>query len=228
MNTTAISKQSASKKVLIETIIIMLITLSSVLVSNVYLKYLLEAPAFFYLVIEMFVRRRSPRDLGFKIKSTPHDLINNIPLLFLVTIVFQISPLLIGKFIMPTYIEHLRARMPAIIQTVSVKSIIVVIITIIITSLVCFYEELIYRGFFVERLSWFTKPYVAIALSTILFACMHFTPGNSSTVLFDLAGVFLDGIIYGIIYFKTKNIYASFIAHALADIFGIVMFRMMF
>lgn len=229
MNATGYFKPStASKKVLIETVMIMLITLSSVFVSNVYLKYLLEAPAFLYLLIEMFVRHRSPRDLGLKIKQTPLDLVKNIPLLFLVTIVFQILPLLIGKFIMPAYIEHLRARMPAVIQTISIKSIIVVIITLIITSLVCFYEELIYRGFFIERLSWFTKPYIAIVMSTILFACMHFTPGNSSVVLFDLAGVFFDGIIYSIIYFKTKNIYASFVAHVLADIFGIIMFRIMF
>jgi membrane protease YdiL (CAAX protease family) len=87
---------------------------------------------------------------------------------------------------------------------------------------------MIYRGFFIERLSWFMKPHVAIAFSTLLFACMHFTPGNPFIVLFDLAGVLLDGIIYGVIYIRTRNIYASFMAHMLADIFGIIMFRLLF
>ncbi len=222
------NQNAVSKRVLIETIIIMLITFSSVFASSVYLKYLLEAPAFIYLLIELFARHRSLRDLGFKIKQTPGDLANNLPLLFIVAIVFQIAPLLIGKYLLPSYIEHLRDRMSIVLQINSMKSIIVLIVTFIITSLVCFYEELIYRGFFVERLSWFTKPYVAIGISTILFAFMHFTPGEPSAVILDIICVLLDGIVYGVIYFRTKNIYASFTAHVLVDVFDIILFRMMF
>jgi membrane protease YdiL (CAAX protease family) len=222
------NQNAVSKRVLVETVIIMLITFSSVFISSVFLKYLLEAPAFLYLIIEMFLRHRSPRDIGFKIAQTPSDLIKNLPLLFIVTIVFQIVPLLIGKYLMPSYIEHLHDRMSFAIQINSMKSIIVLIVTFIITSLVCFYEELIYRGFFIERLSWFTKPYFAIGISTIIFACMHFTPGNPSAVIFDIISVLLDGIIYGIIYFRTKNIFTSFTAHVLVDIFDIILFRMMF
>ena len=217
-----------SKRVLVETVIIMLITFSSVFVSSAYLKYLLEAPAFLYLIIEMFLRHRSPRDIGFKIAQTPSDLVKNFKLLFVVTIVFQILPLLIGKYLVPSYIEHLHDRMSFVLEINSMKSIIVFIVTFIITSLICFYEELIYRGFFIERLSWFTKPYVAIGISTILFSCMHFTPGNPSAVILDIICVLLDGIIYGLIYFRTKNIYASFTAHIFVDIFDIILFSMMF
>jgi Predicted metal-dependent membrane protease len=187
-----------------------------------------EAPAFLYLLIELVARHRSFRDLGFKISQTPQDLRKNIPLLVFVTFVLQIMPLLIGKVFMPGYIEHLRERMPVELQKFSLHSVLTLFIILIITSIVCLYEEMIYRGFFIERLSWFMKPYGAIAISTILFACMHFSPGKPSIVLFDLVGVLLDGIIYGIIYIKTRNIYASFIAHMAADIFGIMMFRFMF
>ncbi|QHQ63384.1 CPBP family intramembrane metalloprotease [Anaerocolumna sedimenticola] len=226
--TTNSNSKLTSKRILIETIIIMLITISSVFVSNIFLKYILEAPAFLYLMIEMLIRRRSFRDLGFKISQTPRDLQKNLKLLFLVTMVLQLTPLLIGKAFMPAYIDHLRERMPSALQTFSLKSVMVLFITLIITSLVCLYEEMLYRGFFVERLSWFMKPYAAIAFSTLLFASMHFTPGNPSAVLFDLASVLLDGIIYGVIYIKTRNIYVSFIAHMIANIFGIIMFRLLF
>ncbi len=118
--------------------------------------------------------------------------------------------------------------MPSAVQTFSFKSILVLIITLVITSIVCLYEEMIYRGFFVERLSWFMKPYSAIAISMLLFTSMHFTPGNPIAILFDLTSVLLDGIIYGVIYTKTRNIYASFTAHMLANIFGIIMFRLIF
>ncbi len=228
MNTTTNSESKVkSKRILIETIIIMLITISSVFVSNVFLKYMLEAPAFLYLIIEMLVRRRSLRDLGFKISQTPSDMLKNIPLIFLVTIVLQVIPLLMGKVFMPEYISHLRERMPSALQNFSFKSILVLVITLIITSIVCLYEEMIYRGFFIERLSWFMKPYAAIAFSTFLFAFMHFTPGNLPIVLFDLTFVLFDGIIYSVIYIKTRNIYASFLTHMIADIFGIIMFRLL-
>jgi membrane protease YdiL (CAAX protease family) len=217
-----------SYKILIETVIVMLITLSSAFVSNVVLKYILETPAFLYLLIELKARHRSLRDLGFKLSQTPKDLQNNLFLLFVVTTVLQITPLFIGKAFIPEYIEHLKDRMPSTLLNFSLKSIIILFVVFIVTSIICLYEEIIYRGFFTERLSWYMKPSIAIIISTILFTCMHFTPGNSAAALFDLTFIILDGIIYSIIYIRTRNIYASFVAHMMADIFGILVFRLMF
>ncbi|HEX3039228.1 MAG TPA: type II CAAX endopeptidase family protein [Caproiciproducens sp.] len=215
------------KRIFIEILVIMAITIASIFVTG-FLKYVAELPAIIYLLVEMRIRKRSFHDIGFKLKNTPHDLLTNWHLILLVVIVFQLLPLLIGKYFLPGYIEHIKKRMPALVSDMSSKAVIMIIVAVLFCAIVTLYEEIIYRSLFMERLSWFVKPPFAIAIATLIFAGMHFTNGAPSVVLFDLIGVLADGIVYSIIFHKSKNIYASWTAHFLADIVGIVLFMKMF
>jgi len=42
-------------------------------------------------------------------------------------------------------------------------------------------------------------------------------------VVYDIETIFIDSIIFGIIFNRTKNIFASWIGHILADLVGIVL-----
>ena len=215
------------KRILVETLVIMAITITSIFATGV-LKYAAELPAIIYLLVEMRIRKRSFRDIGFKLKNTPRDLLANWHLILLVVIVFQVLPLLIGKYFLPSYIEHLKQRMPNLVSNVSAKTVVVTIVAVLFGAVVTLYEETIYRSLFMERLSWFVKPPVAIMIATLLFACMHFTNGAPFIVLFDLAGVLADGIVFSVIFYRSKNIYESWAAHFLADIVGVIVFMKMF
>jgi len=86
-----------------------------------------------------------------------------------------------------------------------------------------FAEEIVYRGFFQERISWFIKPAYAIVFVSIVFGMVHYSSDTISIVVYDTGTIFIDSIIYGIIYNRNKNIYVSWIAHLLADLIGIVL-----
>lgn len=215
--------EKPTKRILLETLIVMAVTVSSAFVPGA-LKYVAELPALIYLLVERQIRGRSLQELGFKLKKIPHDLTSNWRLIGLVAVVFQVIPLLIGKYWFPDYIAHIRFRMPTTVGAMSIHKVVIVIVAaILMDAVISLFEELIYRGFFLERLSWFLNPLAAIVLSTLFFAAMHFAQGSIAVVLFDLATVLADGIVYGIIYYRTKNIYASFIAHFLANLIGVIL-----
>lgn len=202
----------------------MAITASSIFASG-NMKYILEFPAIIYIFIEFLVRKRSFSELGFKFRNLLTDIFHNWYWITFVAIALQFSYIIVGRYYFPEYIAHIKARMPSAVGTLSsTKTLIIIIVAIVFNAIVSLYEELIYRGFFLERLSWFIKPAYAILVPTLLFAAMHFTKGTASIVLFDLAGVLADGLIYGIIYYRTKNIYASWVAHFFANIIGVMLF----
>lgn len=68
-------------------------------------------------------------------------------------------------------------------------------------------EEMTMRGGVEERLLlWKNKPIVAILLSSFLFAILHLYPSL-------IIGAFLGGIIYGWLYYRTRNIWICFLMH---------------
>lgn len=68
-------------------------------------------------------------------------------------------------------------------------------------------EEMVMRGGVEEELlQWRNNPMVAILLSSFLFAILHFYPSM-------IVGAFLGGIIYGWIYYRTRNIWICFLMH---------------
>lgn len=91
------------------------------------------------------------------------------------------------------------------------------LITIIVST---FAEEIVYRGFFQERLGWFLGTAISIIISSAVFSFMHYSSGSFTVVAYDIFTIFIDSVIYSIIYHRTKNIAASWIPHCLADIFG--------
>ena len=74
-------------------------------------------------------------------------------------------------------------------------------------------EEIIFRGCIMEGMLELGHPYVAIFLSAIYFGLVH---GQ----IIQIGYAFLAGIILGIIYYSTKNIVMSIVAHAVFNIFG--------
>lgn len=76
-------------------------------------------------------------------------------------------------------------------------------------------EELLFRGIILKGFLKRYSPIVAILLSALLFALFH---GN----VIQLLSVFIKGILFGILFFKTKSIYPSIFAHIINNLIVIV------
>ena len=87
-------------------------------------------------------------------------------------------------------------------------------------------EEIIYRGFYQERLSWFIRAPLEVVFVPILFALMHFSPGPFWVVVVDLGLIFIDSLFCGAIFARSKNVFVAWFAHALADILAVALIVM--
>lgn len=89
-------------------------------------------------------------------------------------------------------------------------------------------EEIEFRAFFVGKgMKRFSFWPVAVA-GAVLFAAAHYAAGAAGIVAWDLGGIFIDGILFAILYRKTGNCLISFIPHFLNNMIGFFLVPLMF
>lgn len=203
----------SDKAILIETLMVISITILLFIIFPAFNSYT-PLIAAVYLLAEKRIRNRTWSEIGFKPQNTLSDLKKNWYFILLAGTLAPIFSFLGGKYFVPGFIEHVKARLSLNIDQI--------VPTIIVIAIGTFLEELIFRGFLQGRLECFITPFKSILISASLFAFMHFSNGTISIVAWDLFGIFLDSILYGIIFAKTHNIITSWIAHFLADLVGLL------
>ena len=141
--------------------------------------------------------------------------------LILLPFVSVIGQIVFAHFAMPTFSEHVMDRVEPMLHMGS--------LAILIPQLfiLAFGEELAFRVFAQEKLSTIINPKIAIITVSILFAVAHLSTGPAGIVMYDVGLVFVDSILYGILFLKTKNVYLTTLAHFLANVTGIYIFVLM-
>ena len=118
--------------------------------------------------------------------------------------------------------DHITARLPIDVGArASLTSVAGLLAVALVLTLV---EELVYRVTIQERLSWFIGTPAAILLTAVIFGLAHAvgTAGSPQIVLSDVAGVTLDGVLFGIIYARTHNLAVTWATHYAADVVGLL------
>ena len=89
-------------------------------------------------------------------------------------------------------------------------------------------EEIAWRGFFLGKSMKMFPFWLCAIVSSILFAIAHIASGSFELVSYDVLMIFIDSILYSVIYKKTKNCLITTLSHILANTTGIVflMFHM--
>ena len=173
-----------------------------------------------YLIVEGRLRGRTLAEAGFNLRAFPQDLLRSLGWVLLVGVGTQALSVFGTYFFLPEFSAHVIARLPFDANTISPA----IIIALLLATLG---EEIIYRALFQNRISAFLSVPAAIGLSSLVFALMHFAPGPFLIVFVDLALIFVDSLIYGIIFARTRNVFVSWAAHFLADIVGIAFLLML-
>ena len=89
-------------------------------------------------------------------------------------------------------------------------------------------EEIEFRAFFVGKgMKRFSFWPVAVA-GAVLFAAAHYAPGAAGIVAWDLGGIFIDAILFAILYRKTGNCLVSFVPHFLNNMIGFFLVPILF
>jgi membrane protease YdiL (CAAX protease family) len=203
-----------SNRVLFETLLVAAIAVCGMLfLPQAKLLFALIPPA--YLLIERRLRQRTWVDLGFKFSTFWQDLRANWIWVVLVGVLAQPLTALLAKAFVPAYLEHVLARLP-FPQDISWGT----FLPLLAISLIA--EELTFRTLIQGRLTPFIGSVGAILLASFLFGISHFAVGALVIVVIDIAAIFIDSILYGIIYARSKNLIVVWAAHLLGDILGLI------
>lgn len=172
-------------------------------------------------VVFFFVNKRiqnqSFEGCGFDIKAISSNLKEKrIYFWMAMPLIMDIVSITIGKLFIPEYIEHVLTRTEIFI---SFDKIILLIIQLLVLALG---EEIAWRAFFQNQLQKMLPIAWSLIITSLLFAIGHIASGNIAIIIFDIFFVFINSILYGIIFKKTNNAWMSTIAHFLANLFSII------
>lgn len=169
-----------------------------------------------YLLIERRARHRPWGELGFRAREYVPALRANAGLVLLVALAVQLAAALLTHALLPQFRAHLLERLPGDLGA----RLPALLLTVLLAT---FGEELIFRAAFQKRLADSWPLPLAVAIASAAFAIMHFTPGPPALVATDLGLVALDGVLYGVIYARSGNLFVAWTAHALADFVGLAL-----
>ena len=141
--------------------------------------------------------------------------------LILLPFVSVIGQVVFAYFALPTFHEHVMDRVEPMLHMGTMFILIPQLL------LLAFGEELAFRGFAQEKLSTILNPKIAIIAVSLLFAVAHLSTGPAGVVMYDIGFVFIDSILYGVLFLKTRNVYITTLAHFLANVIGIYIFVIM-
>lgn len=121
-------------------------------------------------------------------------------------------------YILPDAKEHILSRAATLITYDTTAT------TIIMLFILALGEEIAMRSFFQNQLSRVISAAPAIIITSILFTVAHYAAGNVVSVAFDLLSVFVSSVLYGIVFYKTKNGWMCGIAHFLSNLLAIIVY----
>ena len=156
---------------------------------------------------------------GFNIKTFIGSLKSKtVILLILLTLVMNVICFVIAKLWFPAYIEHVLGRTGDFLDLANLP---IMLLELIVFALG---EEIAWRAFFQKQTSKMMPFIPSLILTSLLFSLGHFNFGEPIIVFYDLLFVFIDSIIYGIIFKKTDNAWCCFLAHFLANLLSTILY----
>ena len=160
---------------------------------------------FFFIASENTLNRRT---IGKHLKDKS--------ILFWITLplIMNIICFALAILFLPEFIDHINSR------TESVVSVNKVALLILQLAMMALGEEIAWRGFFQKQLSKWLPTIPTLLLTSILFSLAHFAVGSMAVVSYDIFFIFINSILYGIVFYKTNNVYISALSHFIANLFA--------
>lgn len=172
--------------------------------------------AFFF--VDQAIRKVPAVESGLDIKLIGRNFQDKKIWIWIILPIFtNIIPILLAKLMLPQFIEHVLGRTADIITFSNIGFLALQLIVLALG------EEIAWRAFFQNQITKHTSVIPAILITSALFSIGHISSGSPMVVIYDIFFVFVDSIIFGIIFLKTKNAWLSFFAHLLGNITGVAL-----
>lgn len=197
--------------------VMILLTLTKVVPSSTMAGYSVFVGIAFFFIVEAVSKTRGCES-GLRFNTIAADLKKpGVILWVLLPSVNGIAALIVGNMIFSgEFVAHVIGRTSSIL---SFDKTALLIGQVIIAA---FGEEIAYRGFFFGKSSKIFPIWVSAVVSSAVFAAGHIATGNIGIVAYDIAGVFIDSLIFSAIYQKSANCVISTFSHILGNTISLV------
>lgn len=170
-----------------------------------------------FFFINKKIENQSDIESGFDMNSIKTNLKDKgIWIWVLLPLILDAVSITISKLFLPEYIDHVLARIESF---VSFDKIVIMVLQLAFLALG---EEIAWRAFFQKQLNKVLSTRYTILISSILFAIGHISSGNTTIVIYDIFFVFINSILYGVIFHKSNNAWISAISHFIANLFSLI------
>ena len=144
-----------------------------------------------------------------------------IPLILLMLVLTPAEMLLCKAVFGRAYVDHVLGR----VEVTGLDQLPLLLFTQIVSVLG---EEIEFRAFFVGKGSRHFSFWPVAIVGAVLFAAAHYAAGPAGIVAWDLGGIFIDAILFAILYRRTGNCLISFIPHFLNNMIGFFLVPVLF
>lgn len=169
--------------------------------------------------LDKWIHKKPMRGSGLDLRTIRSDFKNRtIWLWFALPTVVHVVCVLLALGFLPEYIQYETVRAGSFVP-----------IELSLSSILLFFvfalgEEIAWRAFFQQTLSKFLPITPVLILTSLLFTLGHYHPGNPDVVFFGLIFIFLNSMLYGVIFHKTKNAWVSALSHFVANVVEVLLF----
>ena len=193
------------------------LVLSRLLRTHQQAEYSLIVGIAFFFIVE-WISKTPDAESGLRFKTFFADLKKCGSLLWLIIpIISSVGDIILGTALFGRqYVDHVLGRTDSILNF---ENILILTGQFIIGALG---EEIAFRGFFTDKGMQIFGFWPVALVSSAVFALAHLASGNTSVVIFDLVGIFIDAIVYSLIMRKTSNCLVSTVSHFLVNMVGMI------
>lgn len=180
-------------------------------------EYSLVVGIVLFFVVE-WISKTPEDESGLRFKTFFADLKKCGPLLWLIIpAISSIGSIVLGAVLFGREdIEHVIGRTDSILNY---ENILILTGQLMIGALG---EEIAFRGFFTGKGMKIFGFWPVALVSSAVFALAHLASGRTAVVAYDLAGIFIDAIIYSLIMRKTNNCLICTVSHFLVNMLGMI------
>lgn len=131
-------------------------------------------------------------------------------------LIMNVISFIVATLFLPEFVEHIYDRTRFM---VSLDKLLLLVVQLAILALG---EEIAWRGFFQKQLNKWLPIIPTLILTSILFSLGHFAVGNVVVASYDIFFIFINSILYGVVFYKTNNVWISAISHFIANLFSVI------
>ena len=210
------NKRSAVLTIIGITVMILL-TFTKIVPSSNIAGYSVFVGIAFFFIIEA-VAKTPNAESGLRFDTIVEDIKKpGVIVWMLLPSVSGIVTLVVGNLMFSgEFVVHVMGRTSSIL---SFDKIALLIGQVIIAA---FGEEIAYRGFFLGKGMKIFPFWFCAVVSSLAFAAGHIATGDMGIVVYDIAAVFIDSLIFSVIYHKSGNCMISTFSHILGNAISIV------